>query len=132
MPAAATPATLVVIDADDAMRALVHEWTAGAGYRVRERARPGMHGESNVNLVVVDLCDLPARGALTVERVRGLFPGAAVVGLSTQAARPLGGAALRAIAPGLAALLPKPCTRAELLAVIAAALPRPLPGSAAA
>jgi CheY-like chemotaxis protein len=114
--------SLVVIDADDAMRALVHEWFAGAGYRVAGRAAPGLQGDADVSLVVVDLRDLATRGAATVSRVKTLFPAAAVLGLSTQVSRPPSAALREKLAPGLAALCPKPCTRAELLAAAGAAL----------
>ena len=122
MPDSAPAPTLVVIDADDAMRALVREWTAAAGYRVHVRAGPGAHGDADVNLVIVDLCDLPTRGAATVSRIKKLYPAAGVLGLSTQASRAIRGGVLQALAPGLAALLPKPCARGELLAAAAAVL----------
>jgi DNA-binding response OmpR family regulator len=114
--------TVLVIDADEPMRALVQEWLAGAGYAARGRAAPGASGEADVALVVLDLCDLPATGAAAVGRVKTLFPAAAVLGLSTQASRPIAAAVLDGLAPGLAALLPKPCSRTELLAAVAEAL----------
>jgi len=126
--ACGTPSpSLIVIDADDAMRALVHEWFAGAGYRVAARAAPGLQGDADVRLVVVDLRDLATRGAATVSRVKKLFPAAAVLGLSTQVSRPSSAALRESLAPGLAALYPKPCTRGELLAAAGAALRGPAP-----
>ena len=122
MPDLHAAPTLLVIDADDAMRALVGEWAREAGHVVRERAQVGAHGGADVNLVVVDLCDLATRGAATVSRVQKLFPAAVVVGLSTRAARPMSRDACATIAPGLAALIPKPCTRAELMGAVAEAL----------
>jgi len=117
-PASVACPALVVIDADDAMRELVREWTAAAGYRVRARASPEPGGDADVNLVVVDLRDPATKGAAIVSRILQLYPAAVVLGLSAQAARPLAGRLAQALAPGLAALLPKPCTRAELLAAV--------------
>ena len=130
MPDSVPAPILLVIDADDAMRALVREWAAMAGYRVHVRASPGAHGDADVNLVIVDLCDLATRGAATVSRVKKLFPAAGVLGLSTQASRPIAGRVLESLAPGLAALLPKPCARGELLAAVAGALGQATPGRA--
>ena len=122
MPGAYSLPKLLVIDADDAMRALVREWIAAAGYRVNDRVGSAAHGDADVSLVIVDLCDLPTRGAATVSRVKKLYPAAGVLGLSTQVSRPIRGGMLHALAPGLAALLPKPCTRSELLAAVVCVL----------
>jgi DNA-binding NarL/FixJ family response regulator len=111
---------ILVIDADEPMRALVLEWLAGAGYRAR--GAPAPMPQADVGLVVLDLCDLPARGLAAVRRAKALFPAAAVLGLSTRVSGPLPAAARDALVPGLAALLPKPCTRAGLLAAVALAL----------
>lgn len=104
------------------MRELLREWASGAGYRVHSRAALGARIEPDVNLVVVDLVDLPTRGSWIVSQVKRLSPAAAVVGISTQLTRALSAGALQALVPGLAALCPKPCSRGELLAAVAQAL----------
>ncbi len=111
--------TVEVIEDDIAMRTLLSEWLSDEGHRVRARAGVGTSARGDVDLVVVDLPDLPTRGAGTVRRVKLLHPGAAVIGLSTQLRHALAGDSRPARALGVDRLVAKPSTRGELLAAVA-------------
>src|SRR5258705_998340 len=84
---------VVVIEEDIAMRELIGEWLAGEGYDVRalssaDASRGG--GDLSAELVIVDLVNLRSQGAQAVGAVRLRFPGARVIGMSTQVGRSLG------------------------------------------
>ena len=114
--------TVEVIEDDLAMRALLVEWFAGEGYRVRACGGSGAAVKAGVDAVVVDLPNLPTQGAGTIRHVKSLYPGAALIGLSTQAGEASGRDSRQARALGLARLVSKPCSRCELLTAVAGAI----------
>lgn len=114
--------TVEIIEDDSAMRTLLSEWLAGAGYRVHARAAIGPAATAGVDLVVVNLLNLPAQGAETIRRVKTLYPGAALIGVSTQLSRTPAAGSRQARALGVSRLVSKPCTRGELLEAVAGAL----------
>lgn len=110
-----------LIEDDPALRALLVEWLAGDGYRVR--AGVGIRSAAGgIDAVVVDLPELPMQGAETIRNLKSLYAGAAVIGLSTQAGAASSGDSRQARALGLARLVAKPCSRRELLAAVAGAI----------
>ncbi|WP_077036675.1 response regulator transcription factor [Pelomonas sp. KK5] len=115
-------ASVIVIDEDEPVRALLAEWLAAAGHDVVLAQRGASGGGTAVALVVIDLPRPRERGAALLAPLRVAWPGVRIVGLSTQlrASLPPGSPLLREL--GLARLLAKPCTRAELLAAVDAAL----------
>lgn len=114
--------TIVVIEQDVAMRSLFCEWLEAEGYRVQGRSARALAMEPGVDLVIVDLLNLPTQGAETVRQVRTIYPGAALIGISTQMSRTLGAGAAQARALGVSALVAKPCARGELLAAVVGAI----------
>ncbi|KQP20416.1 hypothetical protein ASF45_21740 [Pseudorhodoferax sp. Leaf265] len=114
--------TIVVIEQDVAMRALFCEWLQAEDYRVQGRSARGAAVEPGIDLVIVDLLNLPTQGAEAVRLVRTIYPGAALIGISTQMSRTLGADAAQARALGVSALVAKPCARDELLAAVADAI----------
>ena len=114
--------TIVVIERDMAMRTLFCEWLAAEGYRVQGRGVRAAAVEPGVDLVIVDLLNLPTQGAEAVRLVRNVYPGAALIGISTQMSRSLGADAAQARMLGVCALVGKPCARCELLAAVAGAV----------
>ncbi len=110
--------TIVVIEQDVAMRTLFCEWLEAEGYRVQGRSARGAAVEPGIDLVIVDLLNLPTQGAEAVRQVRTIYPGAALIGISTQMTRTLGADAAQARTLGVSALVGKPCTRGELLAAV--------------
>jgi len=114
--------SVIVMDENEPLRALLAEWLTSAGYRVREGTLQDADNEEAVDLVVFDLPQLRTYGATLTSRVRAAFPGAALLGLSTQLRESLSSASALVRALGLSALLAKPCSRLELLAAVATAL----------
>jgi DNA-binding response OmpR family regulator len=125
---------IMVIEEDSAMRVLICEWLAGEGHEVRSLPR---HGASRWNTRRratqtepsswwFSTCRTRARAATTTcVRSRPCMPpghGAAVIGISAQLARSLGGESDVTRALGASRLLAKPCTREELLGAVAATL----------
>jgi DNA-binding response OmpR family regulator len=107
--------TIVVVEEDISMRTLFCEWLAEEGYSVRGRADHRGPQVLDVDLVVVDLIDLPNQGAQTVREVKKNFPGAALVATSTRLNGPLTSDSVQARAIGVSGLVPKPCTKRQLL-----------------
>ncbi len=112
---------IVVIDADQPIRALVSEWLTDAGYAVLAQPAPAPVAEV-VHLVVLDLVNLRHSGRQTVDDVRRLFDAVPIVGLSTQVNTSLPGHAQAAYRLGLDLLLAKPCGRDEMLGSLRALL----------
>jgi CheY-like chemotaxis protein len=110
---------IAVIDEDAAMRALIGEWVGDEGHEVVALASPDAGAPSGCQLVILDLVNLRSRGAEAVRAARQRFPGAALLGMSTQLGQSLGGCAQAARELGLVGLLAKPCTREELVAALA-------------
>jgi CheY-like chemotaxis protein len=124
---------IMVIEEDGAMRVLICEWLAGEGHEVRSLPRHGgafdpaggVAGDAGVDLVVLDLPHPRARrddNLRAVQAVHAAWPHAAVIGISAQLARSLGGDSDVTRALGASRLLAKPCTREELLGAVAATL----------
>lgn len=107
--------TIEVIEDDAAMRTLLTEWLRDDGYRVRSRSGMGASVVDGVDLLVIDLLDLPGQGTTTVDRARKLYPKAAVIGISTQLSRTLAPDSSQARALSVDRLVSKPCSRWELL-----------------
>jgi CheY-like chemotaxis protein len=114
--------TIVVIEEDIAMRTLFSEWLGAEGYGVRGRSERAGQAESGVDLVIVDLVNLPARGLAAVQQVASTYPGAKLVGISTQLSRTLPADSPQARTLGVSGLVAKPCTREELLAAVIGAI----------
>jgi len=120
-------ATIVVVEPDMAVRALLGEWLGAAGHAVAafgrlEPARPALPG-ADLLILAMPPPRLPRIDLLAPVRAR--HPGLPAIGLSASLGRSLPGDSAPARAQGLASLLAKPFERAELLAAVAAALARP-------
>lgn len=114
--------TVVLIEEDIAMQALIGEWLTQAGYRVNAMKSGATTPTAGVDLVIVDVPRLRAGDALHVRALRATYAGAEVIGLSAQLGRSLPGSSDRVRALGLASVLAKPCTRIELLDAVAQAI----------
>jgi len=114
--------TIAIFENDPAMRALLAEWLADAGYRVRAARAPGAGIIPHADVVLVDVRYRAAGAQDTLEAVKRDHPGARLVGLSTQLNHRLEGDSALARAAGVRYLLPKPCTRDELLQAVTGAL----------
>jgi len=120
-------ATIVVVEQDMAVRALLGEWLAAAGHAVEafgrlEPARPAL-AAADLLIVAMPSPRLPRIDLLAAVRAR--HPRLPAIGLSASLGRSLPGDSAPARARGLASLLAKPFERGELLGAVAAALERP-------
>ena len=107
------------------MRVLISEWLASEGHEVGSLPRPYAASDDTVDLVILDLPHPRSRDRETahaVQAVHAAYPHAAVIGISTQLGRSLGGGSDAARALGVYRLLAKPCSRDELLGAVAAAV----------
>ena len=114
--------TVEVIEDDPAMRALLLEWLADEGYRVRVHGPTGVAATCAADAVVVDLSNEQLQGAEAIRHASSRFAPAAVIGLSTRLIHAPASASLQAHTLGLDELLPKPCSRQALVAAVARAI----------
>jgi len=114
--------TIVVIEQDLVVRTLFCEWFAAETHRVRGLAELGSERDPEVDLVVVDLLNLPSQGRETVRQVARHYPNAGIVGTSTQLSRTLHSGSTLARTLGVSRLIPKPCSRRDLLDAAAEAI----------
>ncbi|WP_422016972.1 hypothetical protein [Roseateles sp.] len=114
--------TIVVIEQDIAMRTLFCEWLEAEGYGVRGRSDRPPVTEPDIDLVIIDLLNLPTQGAEAVRQVRTTFPGAMLIGISTQLSRTLTADSAQARLLGVSGLVTKPCTRTELVSAVVSAI----------
>lgn len=105
------------------MRALIGEWLDGEGHEVM--GMPSLGALSQIipgrDIVILDLLNLRSQGAAVVQQARACFPGAALLGMSTQLGRTLDLCSALARELGLSGLVAKPCSRDELLKAFAEA-----------
>jgi DNA-binding response OmpR family regulator len=116
--------TILIIEDEPSLRSLFKEWLSASDYRVWFRSEVPANREADVNLVIVDLRNLPTQAGAKVSHVKNAFPVAQVIGVSTQLTRAMPGDSSLARALGVDFLLPKPCTHGELLAAAREALVR--------
>ena len=116
--------TIVIIEEDTAMCALICEWLRGEGYRVLPRRMVDVGAEAalDADLVIADLPNLRSGGAQAVWEVRRRYPRSRVIGLSTQLHLSLPGDSHLARRFGVRHLVAKPCSRDELIDVVSHAI----------
>jgi DNA-binding response OmpR family regulator len=116
--------TILIIEDEPSLRSLFKEWLSASDYRVWFRSEVPANREADVNLVIVDLRNLPTQAGAKVSNLKNAFPVAQVIGVSTQLTRAMSGGSSLARTLGVNCLLPKPCTHDELLAAAREALVR--------
>jgi CheY-like chemotaxis protein len=116
---------ILVVDQDLALRTLFCEWLSADGYLVSGCPRPEASCDSNFNVVIIDLFNLPIKGLETVRQVKSRCPDAVLIGVSTQLSSAISSDSAQALALGVRQLLPKPCSHDALLHAVIAAVGRP-------
>lgn len=112
----------LILDENAPIRELLREWLCAAGYQVfeaqnrRELAAARM---VEIDVLLIDLPVLREGAQLVVAPLRALLPQTALVGLSARLGASVPAHSTQARELGLDALLAKPCTREELLGVLA-------------
>lgn len=105
---------VIVVEFDPLVRSLLVEWLEEIGPRVLAFDAPQALPAIGACLVVVDLLNVREQGADIIRRVRMLYPGVPLLGLSTQARDGMGAGSATARNLGVDMLLPKPCERRRL------------------
>jgi DNA-binding response OmpR family regulator len=116
-------ARILVIDDDDEIRHMVKEMLVGAGHEIVE-APNGLHGarifrEEPTDLVITDIFMPGKEGLQTIMELSRDFPEVKIIAMSGGAAAMSSSATLfLAGQPGAGRTIPKPITKAELLAAV--------------
>jgi CheY-like chemotaxis protein len=124
-PGTAIMPRILVVEQDLALRTLFCEWLSADGYLVSACPRPEASCDSSVNLVIIDLFNLPSKGVETVRQIKSRCPGALLIGVSTQLSSAISSDSAQAVALGVRQLLPKPCSHDALLHAVIAAVGLP-------
>jgi DNA-binding response OmpR family regulator len=111
---------VVVIEADDLIRDLIARWLEDAGYAVASHPHAGAIDAVRTPCVVIVELPRPRRDAEVLQRIRAAYA-CPVVALSARFRHGLHRSAAAAARLGVDQVLPKPFTRTELLAAVAAA-----------
>ncbi len=106
---------VIVVEFDPLVRALLSEWLEEAGMRVLAFDAPDALPMISTCLIIVDLAHIRQSSADIIRRVRTLYPGVPLLGLSTQAREGTGVGSEVARRLGVDMLLPKPCERLILV-----------------
>jgi DNA-binding response OmpR family regulator len=113
---------IIIIEEDDLMRGLLHEWLTAAGYAVRERGLREPPAGERADLVIVDLYMPRQAGVEVVRAVQQAHPGTPVIAISAQFRPGLGGSWWAARTLGARQLIAKPFTREDLLGAVRAVI----------
>jgi DNA-binding response OmpR family regulator len=112
--------TIMIYEADDLMRALLQEWLAGAGYRVRAAAPCDPPPHVAADLVIVSIGMPKQAGSRVADKIRAANPGTPLIAISAQFRADLSTAGATAQTLGVAQVIAKPLTRDALLAAVSA------------
>ena len=107
---------ILVVETDDLIRGLLERWLGEAGHGVVECAAGEPAPEGDVRLVIADVAN-PRRAERLIASLRAAYR-APILVLSARFRRGLGTSAAAARQLGVQKVLPKPFTRAELLAAV--------------
>jgi DNA-binding response OmpR family regulator len=106
---------IVIYEEDDAMRALLEEWLADAGYSTQGVAQHRGQPVSHVDLVIVSVYMPKHGGAQLIREVRATHAGTPLIALSSQFRSGLSATGATAQALGVQRVIAKPLTRRDLL-----------------
>lgn len=107
---------IVIVETDDLIRDLLERWLGEAGYAVIATAAGAPAQDQPVCLVIVNISN--PRGAKTLIQSLQAVYAAPILLISARFRRGLGASADAARQLGVRKVLPKPLTRAELLAAV--------------
>lgn len=107
---------ILVVETDDLIRELLERWLGEAGHGVVACAAGDPAPEGDVSLVIADVAN-PRRADRLIASLQASYP-APILALSARFRRGLGASEAAARQLGVEKVLPKPFTRAELLAAV--------------
>ena len=108
--------TIAIVDDDAQMRSLMTEWLTGEGYRV---------GETESDLVVVDVYMPRQFGFGALRSARARYPGVPIIAISGQFQPDVQCAGPAAAALGVDRVIAKPFSREALLESVRSVIGRP-------
>lgn len=109
---------ILIIEHDDLIRGLLEEWLGEAGYRVTHASACETASVDAADLVIVDIF-MPKSGCQeAIAKVNRTLPAAAVIAISAQFRAGLGCSDEIARQLRVRKVLPKPFSRADLLAAV--------------
>jgi CheY-like chemotaxis protein len=114
---------IVIVEPDDLIRQLLKRWLADAGYGAVDPVDDPGPLKVVPQLVIADISD-PNSAAGTIDSLRAAYS-LPILALSTRFRRGLGGSIDTAYRLNVSRVLPKPCTRKELLVAVAEAIGKP-------
>jgi len=113
---------IVIIEEDDLMRGLLHEWLTAAGYAVRKQGLHEPPAGDRTDLVIVNLHMPRQSGVEVVRAVQQSHPGTPVIAISARFRPGLDRSSWAALALGVRQLIAKPFTREDLLEAVRAVI----------
>jgi CheY-like chemotaxis protein len=116
-------ARVLVVDADAALLGLLEEWLVPHGCNIVAERAGADHTRDGFDLIVVDVPFPRARGLDVLQRVRRAHPCIPVLALSANFFASIDRSGTVAQTLGVASVLPKPVTRAALIAAVRHLLP---------
>src|SRR5947209_2622067 len=114
---------IIIVEEDRLMRELLSEWLAAEGYSVRAVASPRLRGLGAPDLLIVDVYMPRCDGAAKLQAIKAVYPHTPIIAISAQFQAGLSGPCTTADALGVHQVIAKPCSRRDLLAAVADALP---------
>jgi DNA-binding NtrC family response regulator len=116
---------IVIYEDDYFTRALLKQWLAEAGYRVRLGSRCESDPQGRTDLVIVNISMPKHGGAQCVRNVQAAHPGAPVIAISGQFRSGLSAAGTAAQSLGVQQVIAKPLVRKHLLEAVHGMIGRP-------
>jgi DNA-binding response OmpR family regulator len=116
-------ARIALVETDDLIRALVEQWLAEAGCTIKRMTIDELKRGNGIDLIIANVPS--PRGAALLLRTLQTVHTAPLLLISARLRRGQGASAALARQLGVAAVLPKPFTRDELLSAVAKALTPP-------
>jgi DNA-binding response OmpR family regulator len=113
---------IVIIEEDDLMRGLLHEWLTAAGHAVRKRGLHEPPAGDRTDLVIIDLHMPRQSGVEVVRAVQQAHRGTPVIAISARFRPGLEHSSWAAQALGVRQLIAKPFTREDLLEAVRAVI----------
>jgi DNA-binding NtrC family response regulator len=109
--------TIVILEEDPLMRALLQEWLCGAGYHVPDTL-PCKEIPAQADLVIASISSPKHAGACLLQEIQASYPGTPLIALSGQFRGGLSSAGTTAHSLGAARIIAKPLTRDTLLGAV--------------
>jgi len=113
---------IVIIEEDDLMRGLLHEWLTAAGHAVRKQGLHEAPAGDRTDLVIIDLHMPRQSGVEVVRTVQQAHRGTPVIAISARFRPGLDRSSWAAQALGVRQLIAKPFTREDLLEAVRAVI----------